>query len=77
LLTERWKPSDNFVKPAGLKYTASICVDASRTNILAQAALWLVLVTKPPAKAKLIASRHKKTDNNLFIINYVLGFILG
>ena len=33
-LSDKWKPFSMKATPAGLEYTASICVEASRANIL-------------------------------------------
>jgi hypothetical protein len=72
LETEKWNPFSRLINPAGLKYTASIDVEAFLAGRRTQVALWLVLVTRPPAKRLPVMSVAVTRIKN-FLIGYSLS----
>ena len=67
-LKARWNPSGMKTTPAGLLYTPSRPIAASREGFLRNATLWLVFVRIPPAKVLLAMASNSVVTLNLILV---------
>ena len=67
---DRWKPFPRKATPAGLLYTPSMPMAASRAGFLRKIMFWFVFVSMPPANelAQHAAKRAARANFDLFIL---------
>ena len=68
----KWKPSGMKTTPAGLEYTPSRPIAASRAGLRKKSTLWFVLVRIPPAKAVAVVIVKTTNDAKIFFITFKL-----